>query len=131
MRAPRAAADRPNPLCEKEIDPVPSMTPPRGHEARPADAYEGNWRNHAACLDEDPELFFPIGQSGRHPSTPVVVQQTAAKAVCHRCPVREVCLRWALETGQDFGVWGGLTEQERRRLRRDEAKRRRGGEAAA
>lgn len=72
-----------------------------------------NWRNRAACRDEDPDLFFPIGTSG-----PALVQTEQAKAVCRRCPVREQCLEWALETGQSIGVWGGTSETERRALKR-------------
>ena len=72
-----------------------------------------DWRHRAACRDEDPELFFPIGTSG-----PAVLQVEQAKAVCRRCHVTEDCLRWALETGQDAGVWGGLSEEERRVLKR-------------
>ncbi|MEU1348284.1 WhiB family transcriptional regulator [Streptomyces sp. NPDC005775] len=72
-----------------------------------------NWRTHAACRDEDPDLFFPIGSTG-----PALVQTEDAKAVCQGCPVREQCLRWALENGQDAGVWGGLGENERRALKR-------------
>jgi len=68
------------------------------------------WRDRAACLIEDPELFFPIST---HPG-----RQTAeAKAVCRTCPVRDACLTWALETHQDYGIWGGLTEAERRTIR--------------
>jgi WhiB family redox-sensing transcriptional regulator len=74
---------------------------------------EGDWRHGAACKDEDPELFFPIGTTG-----PAVFQTEEAKAVCRRCDVREQCLQWALETGQEFGVWGGLSEDERRTLKR-------------
>ncbi|GHB04359.1 MULTISPECIES: WhiB family transcriptional regulator [Streptomyces] len=72
-----------------------------------------NWRMHAACRDEDPDLFFPIGSTG-----PALVQTEDAKAVCATCPVREQCLEWALENGQDSGVWGGLGENERRALKR-------------
>ena len=72
-----------------------------------------DWRDRAACLEEDPELFFPIGDTG-----PAVAQIQAAKAVCCRCDVIETCLRWALDTGQDTGVWGGLPENERRVLKR-------------
>ncbi|MFW5416618.1 WhiB family transcriptional regulator [Nocardiopsis sp. CNT-189] len=72
-----------------------------------------DWRHHAACRDEDPELFFPIGDSG-----PALMQIEEAKEVCAACPVSSACLRWALETGQDGGVWGGMSEQERRSLRR-------------
>lgn len=72
-----------------------------------------DWRFEAACLSQDPELFFPIGDSG-----PALEQVEKAKAVCHRCPVMHECLEWALETGQDSGVWGGMSEQERVALRR-------------
>ena len=72
------------------------------------------WRNDAACRSLDPELFFPIGHGPA-----AQAQVVAAKSVCARCPVARECLSWALETGQDAGVWGGLTEEERRQLRRD------------
>ncbi|MFE7245880.1 WhiB family transcriptional regulator [Streptomyces sp. NPDC057580] len=72
-----------------------------------------NWRMHAACRDEDPDLFFPIGSTG-----PALVQTDEAKEVCRGCPVREQCLEWAMENGQDSGVWGGLGEAERRALKR-------------
>ncbi|MDH6697916.1 WhiB family transcriptional regulator [Streptomyces sp. MAA16] len=71
-----------------------------------------NWRDHAACRTEDPELFFPIGTSG-----PAVMQAEQAKRVCGGCPVREQCLRWALDAGDCLGVWGGTDENERRALR--------------
>ncbi|MEV0580762.1 MULTISPECIES: WhiB family transcriptional regulator [unclassified Streptomyces] len=77
-----------------------------------------NWRMHAACREEDPDLFFPIGSTG-----PALVQTEDAKAVCRGCPVREQCLRWALENGQDAGVWGGLGEDERRALKRRSRRR--------
>jgi WhiB family redox-sensing transcriptional regulator len=72
-----------------------------------------DWRDDAACRRVDPELFFPISALGA--ARP---QINAAKQVCGRCPVRVPCLRWALDTGQDAGIWGGTTEQERRLLRR-------------
>ncbi|MEU2583893.1 WhiB family transcriptional regulator [Streptomyces avermitilis] len=72
-----------------------------------------NWRDSAACRTEDPDLFFPIGTTG-----PALLQIEEAKAVCHGCPVREPCLNWALDAGQDIGVWGGTTETERRALKR-------------
>jgi WhiB family transcriptional regulator, redox-sensing transcriptional regulator len=71
------------------------------------------WRELAACRDYDPELFFPIGKTGLGRAE---VRQ--AKAVCAGCPVREQCLEFALGTGQEFGVWGGYDEDERRVLRR-------------
>ena len=75
------------------------------------------WRNRAACLDEDPELFFPIGNTGL-----ALVQIGEAKAVCGRCKVVETCLEWPMESWQDFGVWGGLSEDERRALKRRQAR---------
>jgi WhiB family transcriptional regulator, redox-sensing transcriptional regulator len=76
-----------------------------------------DWRHHAACRDEDPELFFPIGNTG-----PALLQIDEAKRVCQRCVVTESCLQWALESGQDSGVWGGLSEDERRALKRRSAR---------
>ena len=60
-----------------------------------------DWRDRAACLEVDPELFFPIGNTG-----PAILQIEEAKAVCRTCPVIDTCLKWALETGQDAGVLG-------------------------
>ena len=71
------------------------------------------WRDQAACRDTDPNLFFPAGSTGL-----AVEQVEAAKAVCRSCPVQDACLRFALETNQEAGVWGGTDEDERRRLRR-------------
>jgi WhiB family redox-sensing transcriptional regulator len=68
----------------------------------------------------DPELFFPIGSTG-----PALLQVEDAKAVCRGCEVIETCLSWAVESGQDAGVWGGLSEDERRALKRRNARTRR------
>lgn len=72
-----------------------------------------DWRHASACRDEDPELFFPIGTSG-----PALLQIEQAKAVCRRCDVTDQCLQWALDSGQDAGVWGGMSEEERRAVKR-------------
>lgn len=72
-----------------------------------------DWRHAALCKEEDPELFFPIGSKG-----PALIQIEMAKSICRRCPVTEECLGWALATGQDAGVWGGMSEDERRALKR-------------
>lgn len=74
-----------------------------------------DWRTRAACRDLDTEFFFPIGTSG-----PAVDQAEQAKAVCARCEVSCQCLAWALTTRQDAGIWGGRTEDERRKLRRSQ-----------
>lgn len=71
------------------------------------------WRDRAACRHTDAGLFFPAGSSG-----PAVGHIEAARAVCRGCPVQEACLRFALETNQEAGVWGGKNEDERRGLRR-------------
>lgn len=71
------------------------------------------WRDHAACLRMDPELFFPVGNTG-----PALTQTEEARAVCHRCEVVEDCLSWAMDSRQEEGVWGGLSDDERRALRR-------------
>ena len=68
-----------------------------------------DWRHKAICRDEDPELFFPVGNSG-----PALSQIAQAKLVCNRCPVARQCLSWAIESG----VWGGMAEDERRALKR-------------
>lgn len=66
------------------------------------------WQRSANCLGVDPDLFFPErGGSTRE-----------AKEVCRGCVVREECLQYALENGEKFGIWGGMSERERRRLRR-------------
>lgn len=71
------------------------------------------WWRHAACVDEDPELFFPVGAAG-----PAAQEQRArAKRICGRCPVIAECREYALEAGVTHGVWGGASEEERRALR--------------
>ncbi len=72
-----------------------------------------DWRHEAACLEHDPEVFFPSGATG-----PAWQELEQAKAICRPCPVRLHCLQWALDTGQEAGVWGGLSENERRRCSR-------------
>jgi len=69
------------------------------------------WAAFAACRDVDDDLFFPSREEGG---------RTAVR-ICSGCPVREQCLAWALEMRIGYGVWGGLTEGERRRLQRRSA----------
>ncbi|GAA3522513.1 WhiB family redox-sensing transcriptional regulator [Streptosporangium album] len=64
------------------------------------------WRDFARCGEVHPETFFP--EQGCSPK--------AAKRICRRCEVRAECLEYALQRGEPCGVWGGLTERERRRL---------------
>lgn len=77
-----------------------------------------DWIYDARCRAEDPELFFPVGSTG-----PAADQVDAAKSVCFVCDVRGECLEWAMLTGQDSGVWGGLSEEERRAHRREMRRR--------
>ncbi len=71
------------------------------------------WRDLAACASHDPNLFFPAGETG-----PAAEQIKLAKSICAGCDVAEDCLSYAIETNQVAGVWGGLTEDERRPVRR-------------
>lgn len=68
------------------------------------------WRSRALCAGLGPEVFFPSGDT----CAEAVERAEAAKAVCGACPVRGPCLRFAISTNQQFGVWGGQTEEERR-----------------
>jgi WhiB family redox-sensing transcriptional regulator len=75
-----------------------------------------SWEEAAACREPgiDPELFFPVSETGLSAG-----EVTAAKAICGRCLVTAQCLDWALRVGEQDGVWGATTPQERRLLRRD------------
>ena len=69
------------------------------------------WQEKAACFGIDPDMFFPISEEEAGP----------ALAFCGACRIRETCLSWALKNGERYGVWGGTTEQQRRRLQRQVA----------
>lgn len=101
----------PDPL---DIDPVDLQ--PRPAEIAPlsvlfGDAAEGGqlgWQEQALCAQTDPEAFFPEkGGSTRE-----------AKRVCGTCEVRSECLEYALSNDERFGIWGGLSERERRKLKK-------------
>ncbi|MEU1593600.1 WhiB family transcriptional regulator [Streptomyces sp. NPDC005708] len=80
--------------------------------------YATYWRERAACLRMDPDLFFPVGNSG------LMLQQIEeAKAVCGRCAVVEQCLACAMELRQVDGIWGGTTASERRAMYRRAGRR--------
>lgn len=79
-----------------------------------------DWREESACLTVDPELFFPVGNTG-----PALDQIERAKAICASCKVTNQCLDYAIHSNQDHGVWGGLSEDERRALKRRTARARR------
>lgn len=73
----------------------------------------GDWRDEAACVGEDPELFFPLSDT-----LVPGAEARAALAVCRRCPVLLPCRGWAVENGEDAGIWGATTAAQRRALRR-------------
>ena len=77
------------------------------------DETSSNWREQASCRFCTPDLFFPAGTTGA-----AVEEIQAAKAICEQCPVQSQCLRFALRTGQAYGIWGGTTEEERVTMRR-------------
>ncbi|HUF84222.1 MAG TPA: WhiB family transcriptional regulator [Acidimicrobiia bacterium] len=69
-----------------------------------------SWREFARCRGVDPEVFYPVSDDDD--------DAEEAKSICADCPVREPCLEFALSTREKNGVWGGLTERERRRVLR-------------
>lgn len=74
----------------------------------PEDEFELSWQALALCAETDPEAFFPEkGGSTRE-----------AKRVCGECEVRAECLEYAISNDERFGIWGGLSERERRKLKR-------------
>lgn len=79
-----------------------------------------DWRRKAACRDTDPDLFFPVGTTG-----PAIEQIENAKTVCRQCCAQSECLEFALATNQDSGIWGGMAEEERRKLRKQYVARQR------
>jgi WhiB family transcriptional regulator, redox-sensing transcriptional regulator len=71
------------------------------------------WQTNARCTEVDPEIFFPErGGSSK-----------AARQVCGNCLVKEQCLEYALNNKEQFGIWGGTSERERRRLRKERVRR--------
>jgi WhiB family transcriptional regulator, redox-sensing transcriptional regulator len=72
-----------------------------------------DWRVEAACQNADPELFFPDDDIRL-----ARAKVKMAKLICRGCPVSATCLSWSLAGDYEAGIWGGLTEDERRRLRR-------------
>ncbi len=78
-----------------------------------------SWARQALCTQTDPDTFFSDSAN----------QVEQAKAICHQCPVRKECLSHALENREEFGVWGGLDRDERRRLLRRKARPRTTGAA--
>ena len=91
--------------AEREVERVAPVLPLFGE---PVDDSLMGWQERALCAQTDPEAFFPEkGGSTRE-----------AKKVCTGCEVRAECLEYALENDERFGIWGGLSERERRKLKR-------------
>lgn len=67
-----------------------------------------DWREEAACIDTNPDLFFPIGKTGR-----AAEQANDAKKICGQCIAQIACLEYALNAREQYGIWGGTTEEER------------------
>jgi WhiB family redox-sensing transcriptional regulator len=67
-----------------------------------------HWQERSACYGLDAEIFFPTTEE----------EAGLALSYCSMCSVKELCLAWALQNGERYGVWGGTTEQQRRRLNR-------------
>lgn len=85
-----------------------SLVAPVADDLLGQDEGELGWQERALCSQTDPEAFFPEkGGSTRE-----------AKKVCAGCEVRSECLDYALENDERFGIWGGLSERERRRLKK-------------
>ena len=90
-----------------DSSPAPATEPAEASPWTVLGTDEEGWRSDALCAETDPEAFFPEkGGSTRE-----------AKRVCTGCTVRAECLEFALANDERFGIWGGLSERERRRLR--------------
>jgi WhiB family redox-sensing transcriptional regulator len=85
----------PMPDLEIDVRSLPQQVSPPDH-----------WQERSACYGLDPEVFFPTTEE----------EAGLALSYCGVCPVREMCLAWAVQNGERYGVWGGTTEQQRRRL---------------
>ena len=87
---------------------------PRGGRipAGGGESWHEDWRAEAACVGENLDIFFPLGDQATHHAL-----SNQAKQVCARCPVMSVCRAWALRTSPEFGIFGGLTAHERRLVR--------------
>lgn len=72
-----------------------------------------DWRERSACRYVEPSLFFPMGDG-----VDAFIQTEDAKRICQICPVRSECLDFALQANLESGIWGGTSEDERRKLRR-------------
>lgn len=86
----------------EHLNHLPEVTVPFEHP---------EWQRYAACKGVDPDLFF-------HPRGTDEREMSVAKRICAHCAVRAECLAYALDNGERWGVWGGLSANERRRMKR-------------
>lgn len=75
-----------------------------------------SWRADAACRGLDPNLWFP----GRWEGPADFKTAAEARAICHQCPVRQECADYAVETNQEFGIWGGVSRRTRKQIIREQ-----------
>ena len=114
-RVPSPSAGEVNPPCtsldeanDSHLDqPRRTRIPAGGGET-----WREDWRAEAACIGENLDIFFPLGDQATHHAL-----SNQAKQVCARCPVLATCRAWALRTSPEFGIFGGLTAHERRLVR--------------
>ena len=92
------------PLGGSELDEVASVA-----DFETADRHQ--WLDRAACIGIDVDVFFPLGQETRSSS-----KDSQAKQICTTCPVLPACRDWSLDVAPEFGIFGGLTPEERRRI---------------
>lgn len=96
---------------ESYVGPLEPLAPIRGTPSTP-EPVEPDWRDLANCADMDPALFFPK-------ENVAAARHIELRIVCAGCVVREQCLDFALSTNQAHGFWGGMNENERRRVRKE------------
>jgi WhiB family redox-sensing transcriptional regulator len=72
---------------------------------------KGTWTDQAACRGTDTEIFYPANQD----------EEAEALSICATCPVRAQCLDYAIFNRETYGIWGGMTPEQRRRIRRERA----------
>lgn len=98
-------------MTARQLNRTAFWQPPKDDDTFTLLAEGTRWQDLALCAQTDPESFF-VGKG--EPTAP-------AKKVCMACPVRTECLEYALENNENHGVWGGLSERQRRKLKKDAA----------
>lgn len=88
-----------------------------------AETEQLEWQEEALCRQYSVDLFF--GPDHAESEIDRQAREAHAKSICQRCPVKEPCLEYAMETAQKYGIWGGMTDKERSSLKRRRARARR------